>query len=65
MCHQVDVFRLPGSPHTPVFTGHTVLKLDPVENIVIDHTETWDQRPDDVTRAIKFFDKGFNPPGFD
>jgi hypothetical protein len=24
---QVDVFRLPGSPHTPVFTGHTVLTV--------------------------------------
>ena len=24
---QVDVFRLPGAPHTPVFTGHTVLKV--------------------------------------
>lgn len=61
---QVDVFRLPGSPHTPVFTGHTVLTLDPVENIVIDHTETWDQKPDEVSGAIKFFDTNFNPPGF-
>ena len=40
-------------------------QLDPVENLVIDHAETWDQKPDDVSGAIKFFDSGFNPPGFD
>lgn len=61
---QVDVFRLPGAPHTPVFTGHTVLTLDPEDNIIIDHKESWDQAPDEVTRGIKFFDDSFNPPGF-
>jgi hypothetical protein len=58
---QVDVFRLPGSPHTPVFTGHTVLTLDPKENIVVEHIETWDQKPDEVSSKIKFFDNSFNP----
>lgn len=62
---QVDVFRLPGLPHTPVFTGHTVLTLDPKENLVVEHIESWDQNPDEVSGKIKFFDSGFNPPGFD
>ncbi|KAG1675252.1 hypothetical protein FOA52_016283 [Chlamydomonas sp. UWO 241] len=62
---QVDVFRLPGSPHTKVYTGHTTLTLDPVENIVVDHIETWDVDPSEVTKSIKFFDSSFNPPGFD
>ena len=61
---QVDVFRLPGSPHTPVFTGHTVLTLDPVDNIIIDHKESWDSAPDEVSSKIKFFDDSFDPPGF-
>ena len=38
--------------------------MDPVENLVIDHTETWDQSPDEVTSQIKIFDFGFNPEGF-
>lgn len=62
---QVDVFNLPGSPHTPVFTGRTVLTLDPVENIVVDHTETWDQTPADIKSGLKFFDERFDPPGFE
>jgi hypothetical protein len=61
---QVDVFRLPGAPHTPVFTGHTVLTLDPIDNIIVDHKESWDTAPDEVTRGIKFFDNSFDPPGF-
>ncbi|KAG1669127.1 hypothetical protein FOA52_002638 [Chlamydomonas sp. UWO 241] len=62
---QVDVFRLPGSPHTPVYTGKTMLTLDPVENLVVDHIETWDVDPDENTKSIKFFDSSFDPPGFD
>lgn len=62
---QVDVFRLPGTPHTPVFTGRTVLTLDPLRNIVIDHTETWDQKPSEIKAGFKFFDPQFNPEGFD
>ena len=61
---QVDVFRLPGSPHTPVFSGHTVLTLDPTDNVIIDHKESWDTPPDEVTKGIKFFDDSFDPPGF-
>ena len=41
------------------------MQLDPIENIVVDHMETWDQKPDDVSGKIKFFDSSFNPPGFD
>eukprot|EP00931_Biecheleriopsis_adriatica_P046950 TRINITY_DN27022_c0_g1_i1.p1 TRINITY_DN27022_c0_g1~~TRINITY_DN27022_c0_g1_i1.p1 ORF type:complete len:267 (+),score=38.38 TRINITY_DN27022_c0_g1_i1:64-864(+) len=62
---QVDVFNLPGAPHTPVFTGRTTLLLDPVENIIVDHTEKWDQTPDEIKSGLKFFDDGFNPPGFE
>ena len=62
---QVDAFRLPGTPHTPVFTGITTLTLDPVENIVIDHTERWDQSPDEIKAGLKFFDPNFDPPGFE
>jgi hypothetical protein len=62
---QVDVFRLPGAPHTPVFTGTTTLTLDPVENIVIDHTEVWDQSPKEISAGFTFFDPKFDPPGFE
>uniref|UniRef100_A0A7S1BSY8 SnoaL-like domain-containing protein n=1 Tax=Corethron hystrix TaxID=216773 RepID=A0A7S1BSY8_9STRA len=62
---QVDVFRLPGAPHTPVFTGTTTLTLDPIENIVVDHTEVWDQKPNEIVSNLKFFDPKFDPPGFD
>eukprot|EP00588_Corethron_pennatum_P008566 CAMPEP_0194268490 /NCGR_PEP_ID=MMETSP0169-20130528/2802_1 /TAXON_ID=218684 /ORGANISM="Corethron pennatum, Strain L29A3" /LENGTH=223 /DNA_ID=CAMNT_0039009741 /DNA_START=100 /DNA_END=771 /DNA_ORIENTATION=- len=62
---QVDVFRLPGAPHTPVFTGTTTLTLDPIENIVIDHTEVWDQKPKEIVSNLKFFDPKFDPSGFD
>ena len=62
---QVDVFRLPGAPHTPVFTGRTTLTLDPKENIVIDHTEVWDQSPKEISAAFTFFDPKFDPPGFE
>ena len=61
----MDVFRLPGAPHTPVFTGKTTLTLDPVENIIIDHTEKWDQEPKEIVSKLQFFDKKFDPPGFD
>ena len=61
---QVDVFRLPGAPHTPVFTGKTTLTLAPDENIVVDHTEVWDQAPQDIVKNLVFFDKDFAPPGF-
>ena len=61
---QVDVFRLPGAPHTPVFTGKTTLTLEPDENIVVDHTEVWDQAPQDIVKNLVFFDKDFAPPGF-
>mmetsp|Transcript_10892 Transcript_10892/g.35836 ORF Transcript_10892/g.35836 Transcript_10892/m.35836 type:complete len:212 (-) Transcript_10892:85-720(-) len=61
---QVDVFRLPGAPHTPVFTGKTILTLAPDENIVIDHTEIWDQKPSEIVSQLKFFDPDFDPPGF-
>ena len=61
---QVDTFRLPGAPHTPVFTGTTTLTLDPVENLVIDHTEVWDQSPKEISANLKFFDPKFDPPGF-
>jgi len=61
---QVDVFRLPGAPHTPVFTGKTYLTLDPLENLIIDHTEVWDQSPEEIKRGLKFFDDKFDPPGF-
>ena len=61
---QFDTFRLPGAPHTPVFTGTTTLTLDPVENLVIDHTEVWDQSPKEITANLKFFDPKFDPPGF-
>jgi len=61
---QVDVFRLPGAPHTPVFTGTTTLTLDPVENLVVDHTEVWDQSPKEIVSSLKFFDAKFDPPGF-
>jgi hypothetical protein len=36
-----------------------------VENIVVDHIETWDVDPAKVTGLIKFFDSSFDPPGFD
>jgi hypothetical protein len=62
---QVDFFRLPGSPHTPVYTGHTTITLDPKLNLITDHIESWDTPPDQVTSQIKFFDRSFNPPGFD
>ena len=62
---QVDVFRLPGAPHTPVFTGTTTLTLDPVDNLVIDHTEVWDQSPKEISAGFKFFDPKFDPPGFE
>lgn len=62
---QVDVFRIPGAPHTPVFNGRTVLTLDPVENIIVDHTEVWDQQPSEILKSLKFFDAQFNPPGFE
>ena len=62
---QVDVFRLPGAPHTPVFTGTTTLTLDPVDNIVIDHTEVWDQSPKEISSGFTFFDPKFDPPGFE
>jgi len=62
---QVDYFRVPGSPHTPVYTGHVTITLDPVENLITDHIESWDVPADEVTSAIKFFDSNFNPPGFD
>ena len=45
----MDYFRLPGSPHTPVYTGHTTITLDPKENLITDHIETWDIKPDEVT----------------
>jgi len=61
---QVDVFRLPGAPHTPVFTGKTYLTLDPIENLIVDHTEVWDQSPEEIKRDLKFFDSAFDPPGF-
>ena len=61
---QVDFFRLPGAPHTPVFTGKTTLTLAPDENIVVDHTEVWDQAPQDIVKNLVFFDKDFAPPGF-
>jgi len=61
---QLDVFRLPGAPHTPVFTGRTTLTLDPAENLVIDHTEVWDQLPSTIISNLKFFDSKFDPPGF-
>ena len=61
---QVDVFRLPGAPHTPVFTGTTTLTLDPVSNLVIDHTEVWDQSPKEIKEGLVFFDAKFDPPGF-
>eukprot|EP00798_Chlamydomonas_sp_ICE-L_P012591 gene12591-15816_t len=48
-----------------IYTGHTVLTLDPVENIVVDHTEYWDQKPSDLLQSFKFFDPNFDPPGFD
>lgn len=62
---QVDVFRLPGAPHTPVFTGKTYLTLDPQENVIIDHTEVWDQSPDEIKQGLTFFDAKFDPPGFE
>ena len=62
---QVDVFRLPGAPHTPVFTGTTTLTLAPDANIVIDHTEVWDQAPSEIVSQLKFFDAKFDPPGFE
>lgn len=66
---QVDVFRLPGAPHTPVFTGFTTLTLGPSDDeghvLVVDHTETWDQTPSEILRELKFFDPAFDPPGFD
>lgn len=61
---QVDTFRLPGAPHTPVFTGTTTLTLDPIDNLVIDHTERWDQSPSEIKSGLKFFDPDFDPPGF-
>ena len=62
---QVDVFRLPGAPHTPVFTGTTTLTLDREKNLVVDHTEKWDQAPSEIVSRLKFFDPAFDPPGFD
>lgn len=61
---QVDVFRLPGAPHTPVFTGRTTLTLSPTENLVVDHTEVWDQSPKEIVASLVFFDARFDPPGF-
>ena len=49
---------------TPVFTGKTTLTLDPLENVVVDHTEVWDQAPSEIVQNLKFFDKSFDPPGF-
>ena len=58
------MFRLPGAPHTPVFTGKTTLTLDPIENLVVDHTEVWDDQPKDIVSNLKFFDPKFDPTGF-
>lgn len=60
---QVDVFRLPGAPHTPVFTGRTVLTVGD-DGRVIDHTEVWDQSPSEIVKQLKFFDPDFDPAGF-
>ena len=45
-------------------TGKTTLTLAPDENIVVDHTEVWDQAPQDIVKNLVFFDKDFAPPGF-
>lgn len=53
---QKDYFRLPGSPHTPEFTGTVTLTLHPEYNLIARHDEKWDLPPDEITKQIKFGD---------
>ena len=51
---QQDYFRLPGTPHTPVFTGSVKLTLHPEYNLVVRHDEQWDADPNVITKQITF-----------
>ncbi|XRB25327.1 SnoaL-like domain-containing protein [Pseudoscourfieldia marina] len=51
---QQDYFRLPGTPHSPVFTGSVTLTLHPTFNLIARHDEKWDMDPDTITKQITF-----------
>ena len=52
---QVNFYKLPACPHTSPFSGKTVLRLDPVDNLIIEHSEEWDDPPGDGTLAGSTF----------